>query len=282
MGGLEIMADFPLYHGSRLITVGANTTNSRGTLVYTATSAHTKGSWTEIDSSIPEGVTGFWVVVEGGDTYRYLFDVGIGSGPTTIISNAYWYSRPYLSGHKMWFPIALPPGEALSVRLQSGSSSQRVAGFMVIYQVGPFVSSSPMAGTETWGITAGSTIGVQLDPGATGNTKSSWTEIVSSTTHSCRAFQLMIGHGSDQYPPSIPSVIWWLIDIAIGAASSEETILENLSMNQDTASDCFGGNTFVGPFEMVIPAGSRVSARLQCNVTDTTYRYVRMGILGYF
>jgi len=270
------MADFPLHYGGRIETLGANTSASLGTAV-TSGAANTKGSWAELSASIPNDVIGFWLCFQYPETWRYMVDVGVGSGPSTLISNIYWHIRPNSVSTHMWIPLALPAGEALSLRCQSGGAS-RVIYATVLAQRSGFCAARPLALSDTYGCTTATTVGVSVDPGGTINTKGSWTEITSSTTNELRAITLMVGNGSDSTTPTISNMAW-LCDIGVGSAGNEVAIVGNLPLFAGDVVDV-NHQAAVGPFDVAIPAGTRISARLQCNVNDG-YRSQRLAILGF-
>lgn len=93
---------------------------------------------------------------------------------------------------------------------------------------------------------------VSVTAGGTSHTKGAWTEIIASTsTDSTQLILAVAVHQTGQNSAT-------LIDLAIGAASSEVAFLENLPCG--SASQNGGWQV---PLPVAIPAGSRISARTQ-------------------
>lgn len=272
------MADFPVFHGCSYTTVGADTGTSYATTVTTSATIHTKGSWTEITASIPDNVVGFWFIAEYPSSLRYLVDIGVGSGPTVLLSNVLAHKRIQVSVPAVWFPMALPPGESLQVRAQCGGSSGTIQ-CAFIFAIGSFPAARPLGAADTYGADTGTSTGTTIDPGASANTKGSWTEITSSTTSDIHALVPLVAPGYDTTSPAAFN-IGWLVDIGVGAASSEQTLIANIPMMCSGTSDVIDTVVPQGPFDLLIPSGTRVAVRAQCSSTDATYRPFRIVLIG--
>lgn len=88
---------------------------------------------------------------------------------------------------------------------------------------------------------------------STANTKTAYTQLVASTSRQYEGLLVMLGYSS--------AAAWWLFDIAIGAAGSEQVILPNL-MHTPRA-DYGGISTMFVP--ITVPAGVRVAVRAQAS-----------------
>ena len=108
------------------------------------------------------------------------------------------------------------------------------------------------------GLNTGSSTGVSLTTGAA-NTKGSYAELAASTAYNAQGFFVTAGKASDTATDT-------RIDIAIGAAASEQIIINNLfgSGKNDRALRYY--------FPIQIPAGSRIAARAQSVSATTTSR----------
>lgn len=92
---------------------------------------------------------------------------------------------------------------------------------------------------------------VTLSPNASPNTKGSWTEIVSAAPFEVDGFMVFLRGALDSCDS--------LIDIAIGAAASEQVIVSNIAFTQRAAERA--ATSFWVPLK--IPSGQRISARCQ-------------------
>lgn len=97
------------------------------------------------------------------------------------------------------------------------------------------------------------------------NSKGSWVELIASTTRD--------SHGLFVVLPSNENSNDYLFDIGIGAAASEQVILENLLKSQRYSS-------YFYQFGLWIPAGTRLSARAQSSIIDATDRLIDVIIYG--
>lgn len=114
---------------------------------------------------------------------------------------------------------------------------------------------------ESIGAATGSSNGTLIStPGST-HTKGSWTQLIASTA--IDAVGLVVsGNCSSSGEVNV------LIDIGVGASGSEQVVVANLQAKRMPSAD-----GPIGPYFLAvrIPAGSRVSARLQHDSTITVY-----------
>lgn len=114
------------------------------------------------------------------------------------------------------------------------------------------------------------TAGMIVCGSATVNTKGSYTEIVAATTYD--AFWIIVSMNQPSNPNASGVIGNYAVDIAVGASGSEVDILPSLISNQF----CMGfNNTWTTggvryAFPCEIPAGSRISARMQNSVVSDT------------
>ena len=118
------------------------------------------------------------------------------------------------------------------------------------------------------GANVGASTGVQLTTGSPAHTKGSWAEVTSSSPFTCSGFILTINFALATY----------LVDVGIGAAGSEQVLVENIH---------YSGQTLVPMsmyFPVRIPAGSRIAVRSQGSatgsVTSTTMYLINEGFQG--
>lgn len=111
------------------------------------------------------------------------------------------------------------------------------------------------------GSTPGSSTGVTLTANASNNTKAtSYTTLIATTTYVSNWLLVQCGRSS--------AAASFLIDIAIGAASSEQIIINNLFHQIPAATTQYHAKSYLFPVR--IPAGVRLSARCQSSTGSTT------------
>lgn len=125
------------------------------------------------------------------------------------------------------------------------------------FPIGGAVSNPSSSGTVLSGFHFGGTI---ITPGATANTKGSWTQIVASTSSDCDLLHLKITgeSGGGTYKNQF-------IDVGVGVAGSEVVVFPNIDIGV--------GGTFQGSHvdllvPIHIPAGSRIAARAQADAAS--------------
>lgn len=111
------------------------------------------------------------------------------------------------------------------------------------------------------GSNAAASDGVTVTAHATINTKGSWTELITATTIDTAwlLVEVMVGTANAEA----------LIDIGIGGSGSEIVLIPNISATVATATSFY---TFTYVFPVQIPAGTRIAARAQSDVTVASCR----------
>lgn len=117
---------------NRIITMGADTTDSGGTAVASGAS-NSKGSWTQITAGVNRDIHELWIATghSGGDftigtTSRYFIDVGIGpaGAERIIIPNILQVLTTNGEGHishgSFMYPVHIPANTRIAIRSQSG------------------------------------------------------------------------------------------------------------------------------------------------------------------
>jgi len=271
--------DFPLYHGASYAVLGADTADSEGTDITASVSTNVKGAWVSL-GTIPNGVVGFDVIAHKQDGTSFLIDIGIGAAQNIVVPNLYIRRRLNAGSCHFHIPLPLPAGQTLYARCQSGSSS-KIVGISVLCKIAGATCPVPLGVATDYGTDTSDTGGVTVDPGGTAHAKGSWTQIVASTARDIRQLLLMFGGAVENTnSPSTRTYASWLFDIGIGAAASEKIIIPNLGLVVASVSDCLNDAIF-GPFDVNIPAGTRIAARCQSSDIDATYRLLDLTILGF-
>lgn len=262
-------------------TLGADTTGSIGTAIAAPGATNTKTGWQVISASTGISSSAFLVawrsVTANGDT---LFDIGIGgAGAESVIIADVMSGRQagwnVATGYYT-FPRAIPSGTRVSARFQSTIGTQ--TGNIIIYNMAKdSVAFHDCTSSNTYGAATGDSGAVSVDPGASVNTKAAtYTEITSSTSQDSQWIAVVVGNQNN----TIRTDASWLIDIAVGAASSESNLLSNLVFTAMATTDS-PTPTFIGPFPIVVASGSRLSARAQCSINDATDRLLDLEIITF-
>jgi len=230
--------------GTSLTNMGTQTTNGLNSF----------GSWAQLTASSP--IDACWMDVSlfptQNSSTRVGWQIGIGAAGSEIVlvdslvdgsntgkSDAAFYS----------FPISIPAGTRIAAR-SSGNAAADAGNFinLRLYDGGFFQEGA--AGVDALGYVAGSTTGTTVTSGATAGTKGAYSQIIASTAKDYFGFLLVNLNAS--------AADWGLVDIAIGAAGSEQIIVPNLGMRFGQLNNMA---RVTGPFFTQIPAGSRVAMR---------------------
>lgn len=267
--------DWGWFDGAQKATsLGGVAGTSAGTVVTAPGSTNTKGSWLQITASAAHDVVGlllssYWTA--GTGTVHALLDIGIGGAgsevvligniPHTRFSSAGMPSSPIL------LPCSIPAGTRIAVRYQASATSGAALDLqMMLLAPGnnyPILSSR----AATYGANTAASAGTSVDPGGTAHTKGSYVEL--SAAIEARSSWALIS--VTQAGPLSGGPQRWLMDLAIGAASSEQIVLPDLMWtgHQDTQVGLAIQRAFV---PLALPAGVRLSARCQSSSNSATER----------
>lgn len=273
------MPQFPSEIGSnRYESAGEDGTISAGTVIVSDASAHTKGNWTELIASSSFRSYAFILNWCSNDTEDYLIDIGVGANPneTPIVENILSnIQKLEVSAMTHTIPVMIPEGSRITARMQDTTGAKD--GWVNLQLIGsPFLAGPALGRATTYGANTADTGGVEVDPGATLNTKGAWSEIAASTTNPIKALSVFIGSKNN----AALGAARFLIDIGVGANPNEKVIIPNLAMHTNITSDIFIPMDF-GPYPVNIPEGSRLVARAQCSINSSTDRLFDVVIVGY-
>ena len=262
-------------HG-RSETLGVTPASTAGTTV-TAGSINSKGSW----ASLGQTTFGWdWLNLYMAQTAASdkVIDIGVSADGTNWFVVAENLRLAGLKSADLVQSLALPlrirSGAYVGVRVAASTASH-------VLNVAATGSSSGMKGGTGYsrGIalyTAATSRGVALDAGGTAHTKSSWVQLAASTSASVDSIYVMVGQNADVTRTAAAT---GLLDIGVGAASSEYGVLQNIFMRWTTTLD--GPQFNIGPLACYIPEGSRVVARFQSSDTAAGDRTIDVGVIGF-
>lgn len=261
--------------------LGAGTGSSRPTALTAPASLNTKGAWTELSSGLGVPANGFIVCLstERAGAADWLFDIGIGAAGSEVVlvPNLYAGCTTAQANElvSIPIPIRIPGGQRLSMRYQASNiTSEEARGLLLPYGCGPHQFSGYEL-IEDLGTDTSDSGGTQVEPGGTANTKGSWSQLIASTANPYKAILVAIGNQARD----TRSGASWLVDIGIGAAAAETTLVPNLPARVQAATD-LPVPRFHGPLPVHIPAGTRISARAQCSINTAGDRLLDAIVYG--
>lgn len=263
-------------------TRGENTSNSAGTSVTASGSTNTKGSWSNLGSTTSFAYEGFTLYQSRpSNAASILTDIGIddGAGNINILLPDFAFAgQKLVNEHNthMYIPVHVPAGSQLVARCQASVASTIAYTKITGHSKNPggFPGFSRAIKLFTGG--SGSR-GDAVDPGGSAHTKGSWTQLVASTSDDIKALCFVVGYNNDLNRAATGVAC---IDIGIGGAGSEQVILTNFQVGWGVTYDC-PIDQFFQPMSCNIPAGTRVAARCQSNITTAGDRTVDISAWGF-
>ena len=242
-------------------------------------------TWVEVENSTAADWAGFYIInvsnTLAATTPGMLFvakgaaasEVRIAVIPTNI-------SRT-IPAYTQYIPVPVPSGTRLSVAA-STEAARTVYGQLVGVLSADFDAEPTYTAFESgpYDLTAGATYGewTEIDPGATINTKGSYTEI-SQTSHTNNILNGdSLANTYDYFGFMIGDNFWTsarnqggLVDLATGATSSEVIFAPDIASR--VTSQEFSSNTCPIMTKMTAAtSGTRISARMQASTNDVTDR----------
>lgn len=255
--------------GQSHTSVGLSAAAPAGTSVAGSGVAHTKGAWVSLGTT--GGESGLLSVHAHGavswsapgsppDQTISLLDIGFDAGTTTaVIPNLLVYHPAALVGSPaaavFALPVHVPAGSALYARCQSADGNAVTLGVSCSLAASGWGASAAPQRVEALGASTGSSDGTNVTPGAAPSW-GSYAELSPATAN--RADWLVVAAGCPGSFPATGATHNYLVQIAVGAAASEVTVLTvPVTVNE------LGQVTqpYSPALPVAIPAGTRVSAR---------------------
>lgn len=272
------MPEFPSMIGGNVVRdYGSVTATTDGTTVTASATVDTKGDWVELVSATTFDAN--WVIVQfpynewGG--FPFLVDIGVGAAASeqVIIPDLQVYENEApLVDHSYLFPVFIPAGVRLAARCQEPFESSAYLDVSVQLISGGFAAPGrPMLATA-YGATSGS-IGTSVDAGGTAHTKGAWTEIAAATVRDHHWLAIAASSIDGNWAANTR----FFLDIGIGPAT-ETVLIPNIALGGSTQSDNVVQSVFHYPVS--VPAGARLSARLQSSSNNSGDRVLRVKIYG--
>lgn len=241
--------------------------------------ANTKGLYTELAASTAFACNSIYVEITTSTlstARRFLLDIAVGAAsseavviPNIIVEGGLSGSSPK-GGFSAFFPLAIASGARISARCQdsSGGGTLSVAVTLIAAGDTPGCAAFTAHGADT-----ATSNGVQVDPGATINTKGAYAELSASLGANAQ-YAVMIFHSNANTAPASAN---WSVDLATGAALSEADLVKDVRFSMGAGNEGFLSAKSYS-FPTFIASGTRVSMRASCSVNDATDRLFRAAL----
>lgn len=261
---------------SNFTDIGTTAASSIGTTVTASSSANTKGTYTQLVASTSFPTSGILIGANNNPAtgQNTALDIAIGGlgSEQVIISNLMIPNAVSRKAESFFIPYNIPSASRIAARIQSDSGSSALS-INAIYAPGDFIFPSYNI-SDTYGFTAATTLGTAVDPGGTANTKGSFAQITSSTNREHTGIMWCF----DNQQESLVASANMLVDIAVGAAASEQVIIPNIitSISTNLPLEPWSAGCVI---PIRIPAATRLSAR--CQSTNNTALTRKIGVTLY-
>ena len=267
----------PLFRNKDWFEASYTPVNSSAEVSLTAnTSAHTKGSYSELIASTSANAGLLVLMVQDisavATNTATLIDVATGASgsETVIISNlavggALTTAGP--TGVAVAVPLQIPSGTRISARIQSVVTGGKTATAQVfLFSVGDDYATAPTSVDVITGDTATSQ-GISFS-GASGT----WVQAIASTPRAYRAVALMPSTHNSNIANISPQ-----LELGVGASGSEQVFGLTVASygNSETV---LSSPPYLSLFGRNIPAGSRLAVKHNIGANPERYGFSLIGI----
>jgi hypothetical protein len=267
----------PLFRNVDWFEASYTPVNSSAEVSLTAnTSAHTKGSYSELIASTSANAGLLVLMVQdiaaAATNTATLIDVATGASgsETAIISNlavggALTTTGP--TGVAVSIPFQIPSGTRLSARIQSVVTGGKTATAQVfLFDVGGDYATTPTSVDVITGDTATSQ-GISFS-GASGT----WVQAIASTSRAYRAVAIMPSTHNSNIATIAPQ-----LELGVGASGSEQVFGSTVaSYNNNEAVQ--SSPPYLSLFGRNIPSGSRLAVKHSIAANPDRYGFTLIGI----
>lgn len=267
------MPDFPVQFAPGFVqaaTQASSTLTSPG-------SANTKGSYTELITSLPYDVDGLLILTgTNSATNRFIIDIAVGGAGSEVVIFPDLLSNQ-MSRACTWvhLPVSLAAGTRVAGRCSASGAGLATTAFVHLVR-GSLWSSPPAGRVVALGANVGTTRGVQIDPGGTINTLGAWFELSSAVPADIAAVMVVLANAGNSAPADNAGN--FELQLGVGAAASEALVLGSLRFG--SASPGLYGP--IAPIWLPCPirSGARLAARAQAPINDATDRLFDVVVYG--
>lgn len=247
---------------------GQLTATSLLTTVTASATVNVVGAWVQMHAATTFPVSGLMIhlgktgLAVAATNAQVSFDIGIGpNGSETAIINDVAVGGS-LAFFAWWFPISIPVGSRIAVRLRSLVASKSTTMAMSVYGGGFGLEAGYKA--VTYGAVTTGSRGTILTSPASINTKAAWTVITAAVTSPAR--WIVVGLTSPN--TTIATAIDGLLDVGMGGAGAEAVIIPDISFGVSANEEVNHANSLTFPVN--VPVGARLVARYQATSTAST------------
>jgi hypothetical protein len=239
-----------------------------GVSVTPSGTAWANSSWVQVIASTPAPIVVVGLVVGGGPSVEFEFDIGKGAaGSEKVVATISGNTESGASSPR-WLPLPIPvdniaAGQRVAVRVRKAGTSTTAYTVKLVYYEKPI--SGSVATTPNPSLVAPSAAaGVSVTPSGTAWANSAWVEVIASTGDA-------IVLGGITINPAV--AVEYEIDVGVGAAGSEVVVT---TIRGRSATAGAPQTIILQPLLDNIPSGSRVSVRLRKAGTSTTAWTVKL------
>lgn len=230
---------------------------------------NTKGPWSQLIAATTYDVDLLAIQVRSAGTdQNALMDIGVGAAASevVIVPNLYdsydgLVSDISRSNGFILCPVSIPNGSRIAIRCQASVADGIVLG-RIVPCGGGFRRLTPLGKITDYGTDTANSRGTAVTSGSADF--GSWVQLAASTSRTIHALAAMAGcisytAGGDT-----------LVQIGVGANGSEISVME---MGGQWRTSAVGGSNglSLGFLPCLIPAGTRLSARVNSTNTDVYY-----------
>lgn len=267
LGATPLWRDISWFEQDRFVAVTTGAVN-----VTTGSTAHVKGSWTQLIASTPANSSLLILRVNGpslaGSNGAALLDIGFGANTAEVVKIADIAIGGAIDSIIITIPFQVPSGTRIAARAQSALTSRTFRCDPFLYDLGDY-STAPTSVDVITTDTATSK-GIEFS-GASG----SWTLAIASTSQAYRGVCL-VPSVHDANSATISSTT---LDVGVGASGSEVSFgTYRLDwLNSEQVRTQFPVHALFGRGS-VIPAGSRLSVKHNIAADPSKYGFCLIGI----
>lgn len=274
------MSHWPLWRGGGAYeAAGAQTGSSNGTTVTADPTGHAKpAAWTELIASTSFAYD-FITVCLGANNLggvRFLVDIAVGAAGSeeTIVQNLPLHAGGISSSAAFPLPLRVRKGVRLSARCQASTGSS-ACDVMVIGEAGTPRGVGAFQRATTYGFEEGDSGGTLITSANSDNAlPSTYTQLALLTQRARLAYVMPI--------PTTASPTGggrrFLLNLYRGASGQESLLLPNLPLRFTGSTDGTVCDPCLGPFAVDLPAGARLSGRIQASTGPSSIDLILLAL----
>jgi hypothetical protein len=170
------------------------------------------------------------------------------------------------------FPLAIASGTRIVIRTACNAGGETCTVSLTVVAAG----DTPGCATfVNYGADTSDSGGTVVDPGASADTKGSYTQLAAS---SGAVAQVLVALFTVRGNPAAASA-QWAVDVATGAAGAESVFVPDLRLGTASTNELRLNLRAAPPLLVYIAASTRISVRASCDITDATDRLLDAAVL---